>query len=174
MMIIMVTIRIICKLHRITAIITAIILYNSRNIQQNVYLGNRQTEQIAVRSDQSLFPREQNLTTQTFQFSYQDPSSVMGGASLMSGNSLRWICQFSWCKKFYQDNSFQIVWCSELGIHMNWMFFPNLVARLNSHKKMAREPNVVGRKSFQEARAYHQPQPDPPPRSTWVPSCIGT
>ena len=24
-----------------------------------------------------------------FQFSYQDPSSVMGGASLMSGNSLR-------------------------------------------------------------------------------------
>ena len=88
-------------------------------------------------TEQSLFPREQNLTTKTFQFSYQDPSSVMGGASLMSGNSLRWICQFSWCKKFYHDHSFQIVWCSELGIHMNRMFFPNLVARLSGHKKMA-------------------------------------
>ena len=33
--------------------------------------------------------REFHNNQKLFQFSYQDPSSVMGGASLMSGNSLR-------------------------------------------------------------------------------------
>ena len=57
------------------------------------------------------------LTNIHFQFSYQDPSSVMGGASLMSGNSLRWICQF-WWNILSSSLLFQIVWCSELGIHI--------------------------------------------------------
>ena len=58
---------------------------------------------------------------------------------------------------FLSWSLFQIVWCSELG----------------SHKTEAHEPNVVRRKSFQEARAYYQPQLDRP-RSTLVPSYTGT
>ena len=50
-----------------------------------------------------------------FQFSYQDPSSVMGGASLMSGNSLRW--------NFFGDGSLLLSKVPELFPHFFAVFF---------------------------------------------------
>ena len=55
------------------------------------------------------------ITNIHFQFSYQDPSSVMGGASLMSGNSLRW--------NFFGDGSLLLSKVPELFPHFFAVFF---------------------------------------------------